>query len=238
MTMPSTKPLAFPPGTLAFAFAAVLLANAPCAAAKTPAALARALSPDMLGANVDYFEYGIGPPRNTWGKYRLYVIAGCEVTVAVAEGEVESLTVDTAPPCALDLNAFLHNLAKPLPPAARITFSDFQAATGKHGRFFADCLRDCGNAYEPSVYYFWAGSHAEGFREVMLEFKQNTPAVIKAAHRWGDAMSAGYGAEWVSEGHFNCERRVQDGIAREAFNAVKPSAISVGKNLETPACPD
>ena len=72
----------------------------------------------------------------------------------------------------------------------------------------------------------------------MLEFKQNTPAVIKAAHRWGDAMSAGYGVEWVSEGHFNCERRIQDGLAREAFHAVKPSAISVGRNLERPSCPE
>lgn len=225
------------PRALGFSLAATLLASPPCTAAQTPAALARALSPDMLGANLDYFEYGIGPPRNTWGKYRLYVIAGCEVTVTVADGVVEALTADTAPPCALNLNDFLHNLAKPLPAASRITFGDFQAATDKHGRFYADCLHDCGNAYETSVFYFWSGSHADGFREVMLEFKKNTPAVIKAAGRWRDAMIVGYGADWVSDGHFNCERRIQDGLAREAFQAVKPSAISVGRNLERPSCP-
>ncbi len=201
------------------------------------AALARALAPDMLRANLAYFEYGVGPPRNSDGNTHIYPIAGCDVEVRVEEGLIQSISVAITPPCALDLDAFFPNYARRLPPLSRLTFGDLQAATARHGRFYADCLMKCGNGYESSVYYFWSGSHADGFREILLHFNQNSPAAGEAGYRWADAMATGYGIDWVVDGYFNCNVRVQDGLAREAFHDVRPTAISVGFNLKVPECP-
>jgi hypothetical protein len=206
-------------------------------AAEIPAALARALSPDMLRANVAHFEYGVGPPRNSDGNTHVYPIAGCEVEVTVEEGLIQSITVAIAPPCALDLDAFFPNYARRLPPLNRLTFGDFQSATTRHGRFYADCLMKCGNGYENNTYYFWDGSHADGFREVLLHFNQIDPASETAASRWADAMATGYGIDWVAGGYFNCNVRVQDGLARTAFQDVRPTAITVGYELRVPECP-
>src|SRR5256885_12885149 len=63
-------------------------------------------------------------------------------------------------------------------PLNALTFGALDEAVGS-GQYLADCLRDCGNAYVPSVYLVAQGSRAWQFRQVMLTAELATDPIIE-----------------------------------------------------------
>ena len=89
-------------------------------------------------------------------------------SISIERGSIRYLHLDLNPECTFDLNKFLDTK---LPPPHYMTFGQFdEQEIG--GRFYADCLTSCGNAYDPSVYEYWQGPHVSQFLEVTLEAAQ------------------------------------------------------------------
>ncbi len=62
------------------------------------------------------------------------------------------------------------------------------------------------------------------------------PATIEAANRWQAEMVTAFGPQWVADSRFNCKRYVEEAAAREAFRGVRPTAITVGLEIDVPPC--
>lgn len=116
-----------------------------------------------------------------------------------------------------------------------MTFGQFDKLTQAQGTFYADCLSECGNAYDPVVYEHWSSSRADGFLEVMLGATQTSDAVLDAADSWQSAMEKAEGADWVPERKFNCAPK-HDQVAHEAFRKVAIDQITIGHQLRLPSC--
>lgn len=191
--------------------------------------------PDMLNADLTYFENVTGTARQTFGNSKYYKVDGCEVRADISGGKINSLHVTVSPKCTFDLNKFLPNYSGRFPAPHVMTFGQFDALTGSSGRYMADCLIACGNATDPIVFEYWSGSRADGQLEVMLEVVQAGDAAQKA-QTWEDAMMKGEGALWVGDTKFNCARTKYDAVARKEFRNVRVTGISIGYGIETPRC--
>lgn len=198
--------------------------------------LARVFSPDMLSADLPYFEQVTGPARNTRGNTKIYLLDGCEVAATVINGSVHTLRVELSSKCTFDLNKFLQASLGRFPPPHKMTFGQFDALTNGGGRFMADCLVSCGNAADPVIYEYRSGSHADLYLDVMLEAVQAEDGVLAAANMWQDSMKNGEGENWVLETKFNCKQTKYDEVAHKVFKNAKITAITVGYAIETPMC--
>lgn len=198
--------------------------------------LARIFVPDMLYADLAYFEQVTGPARNTDGNTKVYSVDGCMVTATVGGGKIINLKVELSPECTFDLNKILHNARGKLPPPYLMTFGQFEDVFSARGQFMADCLGGCGNAYIPAVHLYWEGSRADSNIEVMLEVEQVDDTAIDAAAAWRDAMVKGESEDWVDNTKFNCSRTEYDEIAHNLFKDVRITAITVGYGIKTPPC--
>ena len=217
--------------------AAVCMLLGPSDAASSPPQekLSDVFAPKMLGADLAFFEKVTGPARNTFGDTKTYDFAGCEISAGVASGTVESLSISLSPKCTFDLNPFLPNFAGKIPNLVGMTFGQFDKLSQSQGTFYADCLSECGNAYDPVVYEHWSSSRADGFLEVMLGATQTGDAVLDAADSWQSAMEKAEGADWVQERKFNCAPK-HDQVAHEAFRNVAIDQITIGHQLRLPSC--
>ena len=216
---------------------AIILATAHGADAQgKKSKLAQAFDPEMISADLAYFEQVTGPARSTYGNTKTYKVDGCEVTATISDGSVRSLRVDLNHKCTINLNTFLPNFQSKFPALDAMTFGKFDAVSGGNGQFMADCLTGCGNAADPVVYEHWYGSRANLMLEVMLEVVLDGIPAINAAHKWQAAMEKSEGENWVSATKFNCDRTKYDHIAHQAFRDVKISAITIGYDIETPRC--
>ena len=221
--------------SLVSAFILTMLAASDTASAAKPAKLAHVFDPEMIGADVAYFERITGPARNTDENTKIYKMDGCEVTSTIADGAVRSLRVDLSPKCTFNLNMFLPNFSGKFPSTHAMTFGKFDSVTGGNGKFYADCLTQCGNAADPGIYEHWYGSRADLVLEVMLEAVQVSGPALSAADTWQVAMEKTEGENWVVDAKFNCTRQY-DAIAHRAFRNVTISAITVGYDIQTPRC--
>jgi hypothetical protein len=192
------------------------------------------LMPEMLGARIPYLEYHYGPamkiftpedapPRLTSGlEERLYRIDGCDVVIG-ADGEtIVSMTLTVGDGCTFNLGGFLQ--AAPL-NANNITFGDLSRAY-PGGRFMADCLADCGNAGDPSVYMTVTGPRADNEHVVRAETVLVGEAAVEAARAWRNAMSEAGGEDYVVFGQYNCGGRY-DEIAADAFAEIEVQKVTV-----------
>jgi hypothetical protein len=146
---------------LGAASAVLLLAVCSTASDAKPAKLAQVFDPEMIDADIPYFERVTGPARNTYGDTKIYKVDGCEITAIVAGGSIRSLRIDLSPQCTFSLNKFLPNFAGKFPSPHTLTFGKFDSVTGGNGQFYADCLTRCGNAADPVIYEHWYGSRAD-----------------------------------------------------------------------------
>jgi hypothetical protein len=88
--------------------------------------LERVFDPEMLGADVAYFEQVTGPARNTYRDgTKIYKIGDCEVTAAITGGSITSLGMGLSPQCTFDLNKFLSNSSDQFPFPHTMTFGKF-----------------------------------------------------------------------------------------------------------------
>ncbi|MDZ4367603.1 MAG: hypothetical protein U0987_11350 [Afipia sp.] len=177
----------------------------------------------MLGAQVAYLERLTGPARNVDGRARTYVVTGCEVMVTVEKGAVRSLGLPSlSPKCTVSLADF--GFDGPLPNKA--TFGMFDEL-GFKTRYTADCLRSCGNAYDPSVYATVSTPHSNGFLTFRVGAVQSSDQALDAANKWEQVMEAAEGEDWLVEARFNCTDRY-DAAAARALRDVRITSIEVG----------
>ncbi len=220
-----------------FALVATLAATLPgMSAHAADNRVARIFDPEMIGANLAYFEQVAGPARNSYSDTNIYKVDGCEITARVSKGTIAWLRMDVSPSCSFNLTPFVPSLDAELPPVHQLTFGGFDEATRNSGRYMADCLTQCGNAADPVVQELWQGSRAEMGLEIMLEAAQVEGPALAAADTWQQAMEKAEGTEWVSQARFNCGPNKYDAIAREAFRNVTISSISIGYKLLVPEC--
>lgn len=198
-----------------------------------PSKLEQVFYPEMLSVDLPYFELVTGPARNTRGGTKIYKFDGCEVTATLDGAAIQSLRLELSPSCTFDLNKFLPGYGK-FPAPHLMTFGQFDALTNSSGQFMTDCLNECGNIADPSVYEYRSGSHSDGWLDVMLEVKLVDTPSIDASFKWAKAMKKTEGEEWVLQTKFNCQRTKYDTVARNAFKKVRITAITVGHNIKTP----
>lgn len=217
--------------------AAVAIAVTHGAAAQSKKSkLARVFDPEMISADLAYFEQVTGPARNTYRNRKTYKVDSCKVTATIFNSSVRSLHLDLSPKCTFNLNRFLPNFHGKFPAPHIMTFGQFDAVSGGNGQFMADCLTMCGNAADPVVYEYWYGSRADLMLEVLLEVVQVSGPALSAADKWQDAMERSEGQDWVIDTKFNCSRTKYDQVAHQAFRGVTISAITIGYDIKVPRC--
>lgn len=197
--------------------------------------LAKIFDQETIGADVAWLENITGPARNTYGKTKIYKVDGCEITATTVKGTIDALRMEITPTCTFDLAAVLPRFEGKLPPLEKLTFGAFDALTPGAGRFYADCLDQCGNAADPVVIEHWSGGRPDRVIEVMLEVAQVSDATLAAADAWRKAMREGESKDWVIKRQFNCSNKY-DELAHKVFRDIPITAITVGWQLEPPAC--
>lgn len=197
------------------------------------ATVADVFNGEMLGSNQRYFESVAGIPRESFGDEHKFRVQGCNITATIGGGTVSKLRMELTPKCQADLTQFVGDYAPA--PGQPLTFGAFEQSSGGGLSYSADCLSGCGNAYDPSAYGHWEGPRAVGFMEVLLEVVQVDDQAIEAASTWRDQMIQTMGEDWVMDGGFNCDNQF-DPIARQAFQKVQVTAVSIGQELRSPNC--
>lgn len=218
------------PRRLVTACAAALALPAAHALSVEPVTLDRVLEPALIGAEVPWFEAVVGPAFRVEDTRRTYRIPGCEFAVTAEGGKISGFEIPVTPECAFDLARFMPN-ADGLPALGDLTFETFDAAVAGQVRYQADCLKLCGNAYDPSVYAAWEGARADNMMTVTLGKRLIDDVSIDAADAWEKAM-AGEGDDYVVDTRFNCDGKY-DEAARAALKAVKPDRIFIGAATAT-----
>ena len=204
-----------------------------CGAARA-ATLDQIFVPDTLDSQVSYLETMTGPAWRVEGDRRLYKINGCVLEVSAPNRVVQSLGMAVDAHCAPDLSPFTMN-DTPL-PTFPLTVHRAEVALG-NALYRADCLQFCGNAYDPSLYAYISGYHANDFIDVLLGIPQVTPSSEAAAEAWAAAMSKAEGDDYVTAGAYNCSQAFQPEAAR-LFQNLVVGHVTVGRNLDpATSCP-
>jgi hypothetical protein len=216
----------------------VLVALTGAAHAAPPSLLQKALAPDVLDADLAYFEKIAGPARNTDGDLKIYKIAACEIEVNTAGGKVQWFEVEAKPACAFDLWAFLPNAKGARVPITQLTMGHLDNVAPGGGAFSASCLAQCGNAADPVVYQRWTGGRADNLIEVRFGVVLASDAALDASEKWEQAMLKKHSRDWIVDNKFNCAQDAQQfqPAARMAFRNVKVSTVAVGRHIPEEKC--
>lgn len=183
----------------------------------------------MLGAQVAYLERMTGPPRNISGPLRTYIVEGCSVNVREEKGEIISLGLpNLSPRCTVSLDDFGFGG----PTAYKATFGMFARMPSWRMKYSADCIRSCGNAFDPNVYETVDTPHVNGFVSFRVGAAQVSTVALDAVDRWEEAMVAAEGEDWVIDNRFNCTTKY-DTLAARALENVKITSFEVGR-IEPP----
>lgn len=221
----------YPAAAVGAAVPAASASAAPVVATSPPAMLDKVFDPEMLDVDVAYFEKTAGVPRRSEGDRREYRIDNCDVAVALLDGRVRNMRLGLKDGCSVDLNRFLLDYG--IPPANQLTFGSFMRAVGSNVVWYADCLGNCGNAYDPSVYLDWTAPRANLVYTVQLE------GMALGGTDWEGTMERENGNDWVMEGRFNCfdDALKYREIASKVYAEEKPIAVSIGWDVPVPKCP-
>lgn len=220
---------------LAIASAVALLTTSGIASAVKPIKLSQVFDPDMIDANLAYFERLVGPARNTYGDTNHYMVGDCLVQARILGGTVRSLSLFVSPKCTFDLNKFLPNFSSRFPPAHNLTFGKVDSITEGTNRFYADCLGICGNSADNYVYQYWEGSKHHGYYQVIFAESNVTGPARAARDKWQDAMEKAEGYKWIEKTKFNCTDKY-DAIAHQLYKDIRVSSITIGRDLEVGGC--
>lgn len=200
--------------------------------------LAKIFTPQMLNANLAYFEKFTGPAMTSFpvsktrAELREYDLGDeCIVWTDVANDKIWSMGVKLGPKCTVDLNKFRHYGGQ-LPTANQLTVGEFSGPT-EAVKFASDCLTLCGNAADPLVFAYSQGSHADGFIDVAVGIGLVNDQALGAANKWKATMESARGEDYVIDLKFNCDEDFNE-AALEAFRDVPITAVMVGVELEGP----
>lgn len=206
-------------------------------APSTPDLLPQLISWDAIGMNLAYVQQRAGPAIRSEDHRHHYMVQGCQLVLRSDQQDkaIRSVQVALSPGCDVDVGGLMGMPQRQ--PLNALSFGAFDEAMGS-GRYLADCLRDCGNAYVPNVYLVAQGSRALQFRQVMITAELATDPAMEAAGRWADAMVAKESEDWVvSDLGFNCQPQKYRDVPAQALRTVKPELFSFGDELEFPECP-
>ena len=203
----------------------------------TPDLLTQLISWDAIGMNLAYVQQRAGPAVRSEDHQHYYMVQGCQLVLGSDQQDkaIRSVQVALSPGCDMDVGGVL-GMSQPQPLNA-LTFGAFDEAMGS-GQYLADCLRDCGYAYVPSIYLVVQGSRALQFRQVMLTAELAADQAMVAAGQWADAMVAKESEDWVVRDlGFNCKPQKYRDVAAQALRSIKPEFFSFGDELEFSKCP-
>lgn len=206
-------------------------------APSAPDLLAQLISWDAIGMNLAYVQERAGAAIRSEDHRHHYMVQGCQLVLASDQLDkaIRSVQVALSPGCDVDVGGLLGVPQRQ--PLNTLTFGAFDDAMGS-GQYLADCLRDCGNAYVPSVYLVAQGRRASQFRQVMLTAELATDPIIEAAGQWADALVVKEAEDWVARDlGFNCQPQKYRHVAAQVLRTVKPEFFSFGDELEFPKCP-
>lgn len=193
-----------------------------------------------IGMSLPYFEKIAGSAKYIQPNdaVRTYEIDGCEVAAYLNNGDqktIRALNVKITPACHAKIGNFVWSEAADT-TLNTLTFANLEKILGDTMSYSANCLINCGNAYDPSVYAHWSGPRALDSIEVMAEVVMVEDAALEAANKWAEAMVAVEGEEWVTDNKFNCERTKFSQLAKSLFSAVKLDSLTIGHDLDNGHC--
>lgn len=158
------------------------IADAPTAA-PTPTSVggyAWATSQDMLGLNPAFVESKLGPAREKSATSLEYQIAGCRIYYGIKNDKIDFVTTNVSAQCRPQIDG------KTI--TEQTTFRDVAAG----GIIVADCISNCGNAYDPTIDIFVPGTHAGGFIQTYYTGAIGD-ATSKAQELWRAAVRVKHG---------------------------------------------
>lgn len=220
---------------LATASAVTLITASGAASGARPVNLAEVFDPEMINADLPYFEQVTGPARNTYGDTKYYKVGDCVVQVKLAEGTIRSLSMQLSPKCTFDVNRFLPSHAGKFPPSHALTFGAFDTLTSGTGEFYANCLSLCGNAFLPVIYEYWQGARSDNQLEIMLEAGEFSNHALGAKDTWEAALGRVRDEKWVIDATLICSRKYDESV-RRAFRDVTIGVITIGYDIQVPGC--
>jgi hypothetical protein len=204
--------------------------------------LAQVFTPEMLGAEVPYFEAKIGPamrvekgfiPHDAFAEdpdkvsnltTRTYKLGSCYVKT-VAEGtKIRALGLaKISSQCTFDLNPFTPGVG--FPSLSSMTFAQFDRAAGD-AIFTADCLEGCGNCCRSYVYDVWNTPHVYNFIQVaaMGDIDGGGEGMLNAEDDWRKQIVSASGEQYLVAGTFNTDCKF-DKQAHNDFAHVRIEAI-------------
>jgi hypothetical protein len=191
------------------------------------------ITPDMIGATVQFFEKTAGP---AWKKHRYsremrtYKIKGCVVTASIEQGDIRALKAELTDNCSVDLKSFVNRTEAPPRVSSKSTQGAISQWLGNGGKFMASCLAMCGNAADPSVYWHYEGPRADQNLEVLTEIRLVGDRAVDASFKWRDIMESARGDDYVMDTKFNCDA-AYDEVAEKVFRGVSISSIAIGFDL-------
>jgi len=177
----------------------------------------------MLGTTQRYFESVAGIPIRKLDDTYHFVVEGCNVQAFIKDEEVSALRLELRHNCQANLSSFGFNRS-----TRRLTFGYFTSGEYPEAQyafdpsFYANCLKHCGNAFDPSVYAVWEGDDSRDFITVMLETTSGLG--IELSHQWRNYM------EQQGDYILGCEDRISY-IATQAFENAEVEALTIGHNL-------
>lgn len=223
-------------------------AAAPVAAAATPAPAAPTLSAERkvlqtllshegLGMNLAYIEKHAGPAIRSDGHTHSLEIEHCQLELTTDEQNrsVQHIRLALTPQCTATSEGLWHSEQPVL--LHTLTYQGLQDAYSP-GAFSADCLRSCGNAVEPTVYFSAEGSRANNFLTLVLEASMGEGDTWEKAQPWIDTMAQQEGEDWIIDAGFNCEPYKYKDVAMAALASVRPGYLSFGESPLYPSCED
>lgn len=182
---------------------------------------------DMLNVQVAYLEKTLGPakrvtPWRSW-QVREYTVDACKLFAWAQKGNVLQYELPLTGKCQANLSQLVRN-QKTTRDLTVGSFAD-SPLTAR-----ADCISMCGNAADPVVTFLWEGAHVDNFLKIALSVTLATEPAIDAADKWGKAMTAKEGSDFVTDAKFNCTNKYDD-VATESFKRIPVTSFGFGFSL-------
>jgi len=199
--------------------------------------LANIFSITTMGIRIPYLETKIGPAKRVtrWRRdeeWRDYEVGSCQFTVIANDKAVNSLEVPLNGKCPIDLNTLLQTKDIPAHP----TFGQIESAAHvtDTGKVYSDCLSNCGNASDPSLYLEWQGPHSNLFVEIMLQAKMVNADAIEAALKLTSIIAKdAHVQDFQTTDFLNCSK-AYDYEARRLMRNVKVTSVQFGYDIVDP----
>lgn len=186
---------------------------------------------EMLNVRLSFLETVIGPARHSYQtrdgvEVREYIVDRCQVTARVKDGNVRAYGLRLTDACNADLSKLF---AKRLVVTPSTTIGSLADALGggPGEEFQISCLRDCGNAADPTASYRWLGPRVFGFIEVEGTAVIADDKTVQISSQWDDELTRREGENYVIDGRFNCDPRYRQ-AGLKLFRQAPLSQIVVG----------